>query len=388
MSSRAPRVLFYVQHLLGIGHLMRANRIANALKDDGFQVTLVTGGVAVEGFATSGIKQVALPAIAISDGNFSQLVDADGHPVDDDFKHRRCQLLLDAYHHCRPDIVILEAYPFGRRQVRFELLPLIDAIEATVPRPMLLTSLRDVLQRRSKPRRDEQTVQLIKQHFDKVLVHGDSTLATLEDSFPLAQEIADQITYTGLVCGPPPQAPTQCFDIIVSAGGGAVGATLVQAAIDAAALLPDITSWCVITGPNLPSREFTAFSNQASANVSVERFRHDFPDLLCAAKLSISQAGYNTVNDILQAKCRALLVPYSAQGETEQADRAGMLQRLGLASVLNENLLTGENIASAIRDSLTQNAPVVALSINTDGARCTAAILREMLECNASLPEE
>ena len=36
-----PRVFFYVQHLLGIGHLARASRIAAALAEDGFDVTVV-----------------------------------------------------------------------------------------------------------------------------------------------------------------------------------------------------------------------------------------------------------------------------------------------------------------------------------------------------------
>ena len=379
MSDCTLRVFFYVQHLLGIGHLMRASRIATALVDNGFHVTLVTGGVPVEGFKTPGVNHVALPPIAVSGGDFAQLVDADGKPIDDGFKRRRCQLLLEAYQNSHSDIVILEAFPFGRRQVRFELLPLIDAVEATVPKPLLVTSLRDVLQRRSKPGRDEQTAQLVKQHVDKVLVHGDSTLATLGESFPCVDEIVDQIVYTGLVCGPRPKLSSERFDIIVSAGGGAVGATLVQAAMEAAALLPEIASWCVITGPNLPSKEFDKISDNAPINVALERFRNDFPSLLCSAELSISQAGYNTVSDILQARCRALLVPYSAQGETEQSDRASMLNRLGLAKVLNDELLTGKVLASAIRDALAQSRPIVASSVNTDGARCTAQILRELV---------
>ena len=35
-----PRVFFYVQHLLGIGHLARASRVANALAEDGFAVSV------------------------------------------------------------------------------------------------------------------------------------------------------------------------------------------------------------------------------------------------------------------------------------------------------------------------------------------------------------
>ena len=38
------RVFFYVQHLLGIGHLRRAAVLARALADGGFDVLLVSGG--------------------------------------------------------------------------------------------------------------------------------------------------------------------------------------------------------------------------------------------------------------------------------------------------------------------------------------------------------
>lgn len=379
MSDQDIRVFFYVQHLLGIGHLMRASRIAMALQENDFEVTLITGGMPVEGFKLPGVKHISLPPIAVSGGDFSQLIDVDGKLVDDEFRQRRCHLLLDAYKSSCADVVILEAFPFGRRQVRFELLPLIEAIEGTEPRPLLVTSLRDVLQRRSKPGRDEQTVQLVKRYFDKVLVHGDSALATLDESFPLAHEIVDQIIYTGIVCAPPPKPPSEQFDIIVSAGGGAVGARLVTAAVEAAALLPDTTSWCVITGPNLPNDEFTRISNEASTNVSVGRFRNDFPSLLCDAKLSISQAGYNTVSDILQAQCRAILVPYSAQGETEQTDRARLLKRLGLANVIDDEGMTGKRLARLIRNELIQSRPVVSSSIQTDGAQRTANILRELV---------
>ncbi|RVD32685.1 glycosyl transferase, partial [Mesorhizobium sp. M8A.F.Ca.ET.023.02.2.1] len=36
------RAFLYVQHLLGIGHLARTSRVAAALVDDGFEVTVVT----------------------------------------------------------------------------------------------------------------------------------------------------------------------------------------------------------------------------------------------------------------------------------------------------------------------------------------------------------
>ena len=48
MSSAAPKLLFYVQHLLGIGHLMRAATIVRAFCDEGYDVTMVSGGEAGE----------------------------------------------------------------------------------------------------------------------------------------------------------------------------------------------------------------------------------------------------------------------------------------------------------------------------------------------------
>ncbi|MBW8662469.1 hypothetical protein K1Y00_28870, partial [Klebsiella pneumoniae subsp. pneumoniae] len=119
--------------------------------------------------------------------------------------------LLATFHAVRPDIVIIEAFPFGRRHMRFELLPLLDAILATSPRPKLLTSVRDILQERSKPGRDEETVTLIKAHFDHVLVHGDPDFVTLPETFPLAAEIAGKIIYTGLVAAPVAALPVESF---------------------------------------------------------------------------------------------------------------------------------------------------------------------------------
>lgn len=380
MTTPRPRVLFYVQHLLGIGHLARASRIANALAADGFDVTLVTGGLPVAGFPGPAINHVELPAIAVSDGSFSGLVDAEGQPVDDAFRARRQSILLSAYHQVRPDVVLIEAFPFGRRQVRFELIALIDAIENTTPRPLLLTSLRDILQRRAKPGRDEETVALIRQHFDAVLVHGDRDFAPLEETFPLAAQISDRIHYTGLVCGLPPKPAPDRFEIVVSAGGGAVGAGLVTAALEAAQILTDVASWCIITGPNLPQAEFDRFRALAPSQVSLVRFRADFPDLLVNADLSVSQAGYNTVGDILQAGCRALLIPYATGGETEQSDRAERLQALGRASILTEEHLNGPELAQAIRHSLSLVPMRDAPSLLTQGAGQTAVILRGLLE--------
>ena len=98
------------------------------------------------------------------------------------------------------------------------------------------------------------------------------------------------------------------------------------------------------------------------------RFRQDFPSLLKGAELSISQAGYNTVCDILQAQCRSILVPFTAGGETEQSVRATRLEALGLAIALPENGLNADILGNAIEAALARPKPS-AHKLDLNGAR-------------------
>jgi predicted glycosyltransferase len=374
-----PRVFFYVQHLLGIGHLARASRIASALAAHRFDVTVVTGGSRVPGFPGPDVKSLALPPLFADSAGFSGLVDQHGDSADDGYLARRRDLLLEAFSTTQADVVIIEAFPFGRRQMRFELMPLLEAIERSTPRPLLLTSVRDILQERMKPGRDQETVSLINKHFDHVLVHGDPSFVALQDTFPLSEEISNRIIYTGLVAGPSPEKPSDVFDVVVSAGGGAVGTELIRSALYAARNSNFGGAWCLIAGPNMPETDFAALAAEAPDNVSLFRFRRDFPSLLKGAELSISQAGYNTVCDILRAQCRSILVPFTAGGETEQSVRATRLEALGLAIALPENGLNGDILSEAITAAMEQPKPP-SHRLNLDGAERTAEILRNLLE--------
>ena len=377
MTAR-PRVLFYVQHLLGIGHLARASRVAGALADDGFAVTVAMGGMPVPGFPESGLTVAELPPVVAADQGFSELTDAFGRPIDDAYKAHRRDMLLKLVADTTPDIVVIEAYPFGRRQMRFELLPLLDAIAAMHPRPKVVTSIRDILQERVKPGRNEETVEILNRHFDLVMVHGDPAFASLAETFPLADTISVEIAYTGLVAAPAPVPSDERYNVVVSAGGGAAGRDLAKAAVAAARDSSASRRWCLITGPNLPQADFDALSASVPGNATVVRFRKDFPGLIANARLSISQAGYNTVCDVLRAGCRSLLVPFATGGETEQTERAARLQLLGLAQVLSETDLTADSLTAAVRQALAAGPPP-AFSLDLDGAAGTARILRRLL---------
>ena len=371
-ARRAPRVLFYVQHLLGIGHLVRASRIADALLAGGFEITVISGGVATKGFPAPEIPVVALPAIKSRDIEFSALVNEHGQPIDKQFKERRREQLIAALRSLRPHVLIIEAYPFGRRQMRFELLPLLEAAQAMKPRPLIVSSIRDILQVNRQPGRAEETVALIEQFFDLVMVHGDPEFMALDKSFPLARAIAGKTTYTGFIAPPPSPPGEERFEVVVSCGGGAAAGELLSAAATTAERLSsDESRWCIITGPNLPA---TRLGAALPAGIALFQFRKDFSALLAGARLSISQAGYNTVCDILRAKCRSVVVPFAGKDETEQSMRAERLSELGLARLIHEQDLTVDTLASAIARPL---AAPPDRNLDLEGAAETARLLRE-----------
>ena len=97
----------------------------------------------------------------------------------------------------------------------------------------------------------------------------------------------------------------------------------------------------MVTGPYLPdshradldrlARELPAADGRPA--VVVEAFRPDLGAHLGGAALSVSQAGYNTVLELIAHRVRAVVVPYEASGD-EQPLRAGLLAARGLLDVL------------------------------------------------------
>lgn len=373
-----PRLFFYVQHLLGIGHVVRALRVAAALAQD-FDLRLVTGGDLPPGLVPPGLDILALDPVRAGPSGFSSLVHADGRPFEPAAAAARRDQLLAAFCDFAPDVLVTEAFPFGRRQMRFELLPLLAAAGALARRPLVAASIRDILQE-MRPERQAETVSLVEQHYDLVLVHGDPSVIRLEDTFPPAAHWGERVAYTGLVGPPRPapgstagtEAPAETFDVIVSVGGGAVGARLVEAALAARPLTrAKAARWLVLTGPNGER------GPAPDAAVTLRPFAADLPALLARAQLSVCQAGYNTVADLLAAGCRAVLVPFAAGGETEQTRRADSLARSGRAVALPEADLTPQALAAAV-DRALEAGPFAPQSGLDGAARCRDILVRAL----------
>lgn len=384
--AETGRVFIWVQHLLGIGHLMRAAHLARYLAGKGWQVDLASGGAPLENLDVGAARFHQLPPLKTADAAFSALVDLEGKPVDEAFKRARREQLLRHFVLADPEILIVEHYPFGRRQLRFELDYLLGAAQHISARPLIASSVRDILVER-RPEREEETVAAIAR-FDAVLVHGDPALVPFEMSFDATDRIKSKLVYTGYIGGTAPrQAPPPGVgdnEIVVSAGGGAVGGKIGETAIDAAASVPHVRHWRILVGANSGPRLLRKLRARAPSWVTVEPARPDFRGLLARCAVSVSQAGYNTVVDLLAAGARPVLVPFSTGRETEQTLRAERLAQKGLARVLPESALTADRLAAFVAEALAMPRPLGKVKI--DGEAETARFLAHALAQRRGAP--
>lgn len=374
----SARILIAVTHLLGIGHLVRARQLARVLARAGHQVTLASGGMP-DGREAVGYRFVQLPPVRTEGTDFRNLLDENGETATPERLAARRERLTALARELSPDIVVTEHFPFGRRQLAGEFLALIAVAKAANPRALVLSSIRDVLVAPQRPDRLAEAAERIATLFDAVLVHGDPQVLPLEASWPVTPEIAGKLVYTGYLAELPalPGTPAESSGmILVSGGGSAAALPLFDAALAAARLLPQ-RSFHLLIGRGVAEADVVDLRQSAPDNARVEWARPDFPALLAGCALSISQAGYNTVLDLLQAGRPALLVPFDAGNETEQALRAAALARAGLARIAT--VAEGpQALAAAIEGALAQGAPPTA-KVDLDGAEGTVAAITHLL---------
>jgi len=363
------RVFFHVQHLLGIGHVRRAAVLARTLAARGFDVLLVSGGAPL----TLDLGQARfhqLPPVRARDQGLRELSQLDGRPLDDAFRTARTRQLLALFDAEQPDVLITEQFPFGRTQLRFELLPLIESARMRTPRPLIAASVRDIVRRSVSPQRVRETIDHLKA-FDLVMIHGDPKLIGFERSFAGWPAIRDRAVYTGYIADTDPATSDVGRDeVVVSAGGGAVGAPLLQAA---AAARPKTAlanrTWRLLGAPRAERRE----------GLIAEPLRADFTTLLRNATLSISQAGYNTVVETLSGAERAVLVPFGTARETEQTDRATWLAERGLVTCVPAETLSPDTLAAAVDRALRGPSIRSFPACDLKGAAATATLLQRRL---------
>lgn len=358
------KLLIAVTHLLGTGHLSRALALAEAFAARGWSVDVVSGGRPAPHLAPNstggGATLHQLPPLASDGADFATLLTADGRPAAaETFAARRAKLtgLLDSL---RPDVLITELFPFGRRALAAEFDALLERARSLPAPPLTLASVRDILAPPSKPARVAETERRLLAFYDGVLVHSDPAVVPLEDSWPLTPAMRPLLRYTGFVV-PPPAAADGGTDgqgeILVTAGGGPVGRPVFEAAALCAASAARPQRWRLLVAKGDAALADRLRAMAPSDRLLVEPVRPDFRALLGRAAASVGRCGYNTALDCLTAGVPSVFCPFEDGKEVEQTIRAAILARRPGIAMLREADLTPDSLAGALQSVLGMRTP-------------------------------
>ena len=386
------KIFFYCQHVLGIGHFFRTLEICRRL--DAHDVVLVTGGTRVEIPLPDHVREKRLPTLMMDEG-FKTLIPGEAKQTVTDIQAQRQTVLWELFRDERPDLLIVELYPFGRKKFRVELDPILSAIkDGRLPPCRVVCSLRDILVEKDDTAAYEQRViTTMNAFFDALLVHADPAWLRLDQTFGRVPDLKAPLIYTGFVAERVPRDARRRMRarlglssgqrlIIASAGGGKVGDRLFESVVSAMAhLRDDDLRLIVFTGPFMDDATVADLRRSTDPRIVVQRFTDEFLAHLAAADLSISMAGYNTCMNILAAGVPALVWPFAQN--REQRMRAELLADHGALTVLANDDLESLRLASLMQTAL-EVEPCARLTINLDGAAETAAWLETDLASKSS----
>jgi predicted glycosyltransferase len=378
--AQRPRILYYCQSLVGVGHLTCSLRIIEALLPH-CDVDLIYGGLdAALPAAQAGFASLRLHTL-LHDEDSGEVFDPDPQPgrgIDQVWAERAGQ--IQAFMRPPYQAIVVEFYPFGRRRFKAEIMALFKAVREVSGAVPIFTSVREVLVPRPVAN-EQRMVESVKKHIHTVFVRGDPELIRLDETFSLASELGAKIFYTGYIA---PTAPTlrpeRKPQVLVSQGGGNVGRELLQAAIGVAALMPAY-QFLLAAGSRTPAHELLALRQSVrSTNVDIVPFLSDFQQQLMQSALSISMGGDNTLLDVLTARTPALAYPY--QGNSEQGFRIRKFAQAGLLHELRTEDLPPERLKALIERAL--RAPYPKRSLAMDGARVTSQHICAVLARHAA----
>jgi predicted glycosyltransferase len=383
------KIIFYCQYVWGMGHLFRSLELVRALADH--DVVLIAGGREVDVRLPDHVTLVRLPGLYM-DEQFTTLIPEEAGKTVDDIQRQRKDILFSLFEKHRPDVLMIELYPFGRTKFGFELQPLLDGIrQGQFGEMKVVCSLRDILvEKKDPPAYEERVLNILNKYFDLLLIHSDDQLLALDETFSRMDDIRIPAVYTGFVS---PRASPEAGRrlrrelgigseeklIVASAGGGRSGYALLTGILDAYRLLENSGRIRIemFSGPFRDPAEFKNLMAKLIDGVRIRYFTNRFLDYLSAADLSVSLAGYNTCMNLLAARVPSLVFPYSKQ--REQPIRVEKIKNFIPMKILRDDDIEPKLLSRYIQKMLLESRPSGAVPINLNGAENSAMYLENWI---------
>ena len=361
-AKTAPRVLIMVESDNGFGHFNIVKEVAKKIEREGGTVGLASGTFfhSGEAFDFGHIPQYHLPSIIFDQrkGFYFDQTDQSNLEVSTRKNYlnqpqrqeiRKAQI-KKACAEFKPDIILFEMYPFLMRFRDSDL----DAIKEMYPdrnkRPEISCLSRDIVHS-AKP---ADTVDLLNNEFDRILVRGDGKLNKLQDCVPEYADIKIPIQYAGNIVARKPKSQNRAEEdkpVLVFSGGGykKTDVEFFESSIRSRKFSKELYNkpWTVVISNNCAQEEFEryqALAKEEAPDGSIQVIRpmqnNEFSQLLNNSSAAIVRSSYNTTFELARSKVPFVVIPRSVMGyDKEQQFRADVLSSSGLQSHLKKRIL-------------------------------------------------
>jgi predicted glycosyltransferase len=393
-------ILLYCHDSYGIGHLKRAFRLGRylSLRWPALTQLIVTSSTSgLAGVVGDGVDYVKLPSVRRVPSRHG----ASGYiprvlpiPTADQTAMRR-DMLLGIVRHFHPDLVVVDHTPAGLDR---ELTPSLHHLRASSPDTRFVAGFRDIVGDPPRVREAwarDGCYELLEDLYDLILVYGQPDVFDIAAEIGLAHRAAAKVRYTGYLGqdaeGPTPREIRDRLGlrtgalVLVTAGGGADGASVLGPMLDALRRWPERAGFdCVLVGGPLMSpvdRQRLGAMLAGEAPIRLIDHVDDLGPYIAAADVVVSRGGYNTVCEILSSGRPAVIVPREVINDVvdrEQLLRARMLRERGLAQVIRQRDLTGSRLLEAVNALLEAPLPG-GKAVRLDGLPVVAAELESLL---------
>ncbi len=372
-NNPRPRLLYYCQSLVGIGHLTASLHIIKELLNT-FDVDLIYGGINYQAFYNQdGFRVLRLPTL-LFDAVGDLYCPDHNYRVTEVWQHR--QTAISAFLNPSYCGIVLEFYPFGRRRFKQEIRWLCRKVKNRNGEIPVFSQIREILIPEEFAT-EQAILATVQAEIHTVLVRGDPNVVRLDETFSLTNQLGDQLFYGGYVSArfsgnQSPRKP----QILTSQGGGNVGMELLFAVIKTAAFLPEY-HFIIASGSSCTESEIAALQSAvASTNVEIVPFLADFRNQLAQSVLSINMGGDNTLLDVIATQTPSLAFPYP--GNSEQTIRIEKLAQHGWVTPIYLADLNPESLQHHIRASLDKAYPIAPINLN--GAVNICEKIREIVD--------
>jgi predicted glycosyltransferase len=336
--AHKPKVMIWSEAVTASGHIRMTNRLSKAMQDKGFDVVIVTSGHAadmVRSFGDFGnAKVVELPSLKPQGDfdpknpeSFFNALTPNGKRYEDDlaFQQERRDTLIKTFNEEKPDIVITEHWPIGRRKYDAEMIPFLDHVvahNAAHPenKTKILGYMRDATGAPELGAPKEYVAGVLNKYFDRILVRGDPRVVKLDET--LGEHIStlgNKVSYAGYPVDVKKKNLLDRVDktadqVVVSCGGGyqpdATQYYLDVLASRSHSKLANKT-WHIFVNNECSQEDFERIAEAAKSakgQIIVERENDSFGKHLQNCALAIVRGGM-TVSEVASAGKPCVVVP-------------------------------------------------------------------------------